>query len=723
VRQDVRLMPVAVAALGGTAVGLHTSAPQWLYLLVLLCVIAAAIITIRGTHAVVIWLLVGCGMWASTALFNHLTHPDTIAVGHFAVVRGVVKERAEPWGTRCLVQIAPEHIDSGAPITLQRSLRIGVISAEACGAIAGQQLEATGTLEHPPFESRDAAHLKARSVRVWGEGTRMARWAAQISAALAAILADRPGHARALIPGVALGDDSQLTSELEEAMKVTQLAHLTAVSGGHISLLMGGAIMIVGRKNARLASLLGVAVLGALIALVGWEPSVVRAAGMAGVVLLALAQGRSTQAIPALSVTVIGVALADPWVATSYGFLLSASATAGIAICGADLRRRLSDVLPGYLVDAVAIPLAAQLACLPMLWTFADVGSVWGVLANVLTAPVVAPLTVGGIFGAILAPVAPQLAQLAIFPAQMATWWIDRVAVTLALWPGSAIGFGWTAAVLVMMYVVVRLRKVRTMALVTAAGIFASVVWPGDSGDAFPSNWVAIQCDVGQGAAFLIRDGHQTALIDVGPPGDAGAACVRAAGVEHVNVLVLSHFHADHVGGLPAVLEVASVDELWVSPAREPEENAAWVERLAAHNAISVREVAAGDQYGDWLDVVWPRAGYHGDANNSSVVVRAEVAGGIAVLGDVEEEAQRLIAPQLEEVAILVMAHHGSAHQDTGLARSAHPSLVFVSVGENSYGHPSARALELYSFAEIVATVECGSIAVDESGVAHSRCP
>ncbi|WP_418605579.1 ComEC/Rec2 family competence protein [Georgenia sp. SUBG003] len=86
-----------------------------------------------------------------------------------------------------------------------------------------------------------------------------------------------------------------------------------------------------------------------------------------------------------------------------------------------------------------------------------------------------------------------------------------------------------------------------------------------------PPGWAAVQCDVGQGAAFLVRSGPGAAvMVDVGPAGGGAAACLRDAGVETLDVLVLTHAHADHVGGLAEVLAAVEVRRALLGPGREP---------------------------------------------------------------------------------------------------------------------------------------------------------
>ena len=725
IQQDFRLVPGALAALVGAFVGLRTHAPAMVGLLMVTAAVVGAggLVLLRRAGAVTVFLVVLCGTCGLTVVHDTQAHPPWIraAYGEHIEVSGSISGRPEkrvtPWGTASCSVAAQVN---GAEILLL---------GDVCEALAGQEVIAEGTLKEPYRQGHDAGQLSATELQLSGEGRASARAVAAIDTALTALLATKPAHASGLIPGVVLGDDSRLTDELRQAMKVTGLTHLVAVSGGHISVLMSVVVLCIGRRRPLLTAIVTALSIAGLVVLVGPEASVLRAVGMSIPMLVALAVGRGSQATPSLSVAVVGMALIDPWVATSYGFLLSASATAGIVWIGGPLRRHLARFTGSTAAELMAIPLAAQLACLPVLALFATQGSVWGVLANVAVAPVVAPLTIFGLLTAVFAPWVPVLAAVAVVPAQMVTWWIDVVARTIALWPGSGIPLGMAAlSTLALLVAALLLRRWYLSGLVIVA-LVALVWWTGrvPAEAVIPPDWEVVQCDVGQGSALLAKVDDAIVMVDVGPVGEAAGKCVREAGVEHIDLLVLSHFHADHVGGLPGVLSAASVGEVWISPNDDPAENSTWVESLLTEEGIPTRVAVAGERFvnanGSPVgEALWPRPDYSGDANNSSVVMSIAVSGGIIVLGDVEQDAQDQLASSVPAAQNLVMAHHGSASQSEKLAGSIAPQRVLISVGENTYGHPAPRALEIYAFADVVDTQSCGTISWGRDREVHSRC-
>ena len=253
-----------------------------------------------------------------------------------------------------------------------------------------------------------------------------------------------------------------------------------------------------------------------------------------------------------------------------------------------------------------------------------------------------------------------------------------------------------------------------------------------------PTDWVIAACDVGQGDGVVVRTGPTSAVVvDVGPPGDDAGRCLDRLGVTRVDLLVLTHFHLDHVGGLSAVLQDREITSALVSPLPEPEANAARALRELAAAGVPVHVAVSGDG-GAAGTATWQvllsggSAGSGGEtgtadtsrgvtANDSSVVVRIRSAGiETVLLGDLEDVGQRALLAELRrqgiaEVDVVKLAHHGSREQVPALARQLGAEVAVVSVGhDNSYGHPTDTAIDLYerTGAEVLRTDECGTIAL-----------
>ncbi|MEU4657201.1 ComEC/Rec2 family competence protein [Streptomyces sp. NPDC023723] len=588
------------------------------------------------------------------------------------------------------------------------------------------------------------------------------RVAGRLRAGLRAATDDLPADARALLPGLVVGDTSRITPDLDEAFKETDLAHTLAVSGANFTILLAlllGPPGLAQRSERRgLAPRVGVplrttALLGAALALgftvvCGPDPSVLRAAACGGVALLALATGRRRSLIPALATAVLLLVLYDPWLARSHGFLLSVLATGALLT----LAPRWSTALrgrgvPPRLAEALAAAAAAQAVCAPVVTVLSARVSLVAVPCNLLAEFAVAPATVLG-FGALLtAPVALPVAEALAWCAGWPAGWLAGVARTGAALPGAGVDWpgSWTGAALLALVtggaLLAGRRLVRhpwwcgVCVLVLAVAVLrpaplTRVVtgWP-------PPDWRLVMCDVGQGDALVLAAGAGTGVVvDAGPDPVLVDRCLRSLGITKVPLVVLTHFHADHVAGLPGVLRGRSVGAIETTGFEEPADQVDFVRAQAAARGIAVRPAVAGERRRtgalSW-EVVWPppptpspRPGVQGP-NDASVTLLVRTAGlRLLLLGDLEPPAQRALARSpaaaaLAEVDVLKVAHHGSAHQDPGLLRRAAPRVALVSCGaDNMYGHPAPGTLAALRAqgAAVLRTDRDGALAVTGTG-------
>lgn len=547
-----------------------------------------------------------------------------------------------------------------------------------------------------------------------------------------------PPPAAGLIAGLAVGDTSRVTPELDQAMKTSSLSHLTAVSGANCALVVGVAFGIAALCAAprvvRVAA--GLAALAGFVVLVSPEPSVVRAAGMATIAMLGILLGRPGAGISVLTAAVVVLLLADPWLATSLGFALSAAATGSLLLAAGPLADGLSRWIPSPLALAISVPLAAQLACGPLLILISAQIPVFGVLANLLCAPAAPAGTLLGLAACLLAGIpvlGPGLAALAWLPAA----WIAGSARLFADSPLSTVPWaeGLVGAVALavvsaaLLVVIVRAAgRVRTGGLAVligalvigaATGPVAGIV----SRATVPSAWTIAACDVGQGDAILVRSERQIALVDTGPDPEELRACLDLFGVDRIDLLVLTHFDLDHRGGLEAVSD--RVDVVLHGPV--PDAGADETLGVLRDRGATVQEVSVGatGRLGDarWR-VLWPRTSTP-PGNSASVTL--EISGGgvppLLLLGDLTADAQRQLraASRLASAyAVIKVAHHGSADQDTGLYERASAAVGLISVGENTYGHPRAEILTVIEDAggRVVRTDESGAVALWQTGEA-----
>ena len=589
---------------------------------------------------------------------------------------------------------------------------------------------------------------------------------------LRALVADQSRDVRGLLPGIALGDTSLLDPQLAEDMRAVSLTHITAVSGSHFAIIAAtviGLLSVLRLPRSARAALTTVA-MGGFVVLVHPEPSVLRAAAMGLIGMSALVLGRPGRAMPALGTTVVALLVLDPWLARSFGFALSVLATAGLVLGAQPLAARLESVLPTWLARAASIPIAAQLACAPVIVLLDPAVATFAVPANLLSAAALVPATVCGVAAALIAPWWSTGAWLVVQPAAWSCWVIAQVAHLCAGLPGAripwaggaggAVGLALVTATGVALAATVRRiprllwRQLGIVTLCLALVLSPPVrrlllAWNPDGWP--PSGWRLAACDVGQGDTTVVRTGPGSAIvIDVGPPGAAADACLTALGVTRIPLLVLTHYHLDHVGGLPEVLAGRRVGEVLATPYAHPAAQAGMVARTLAERHLTPRPVdpTRGPSSGAVGDVAWrilwagaPTSGPASDAdgsaiNNASlvlVITAPELS--LVVLGDVETESQDALAGQLQEehrrrpVAVVKVAHHGSFRQSRALAAILDPDVAVISVGAgNDYGHPARSTVDLYRAggAVVLRTDQCGSMAFRvRTGVAEltARCP
>ncbi len=607
----------------------------------------------------------------------------------------------------------------------------------------GQQVSATGQLQ--PVEDGDdvTALLIGRGPPVVvRSASPVAAVAASLRAGLRRASEQLPADARGLLPGLVVGDTSRLPPDLEQDMRDTGLTHLTAVSGSNITIVCGAGLLVAAfcglRRRSRVVA--AALVLVAFVVVAGPEPSVLRAGVMGAVGLLGLVGSRRGTGMPALCLAVLVLAVVDPWLSRAFGFALSVLATSGLLLLARPLAQAMSRVLPGWLAMAVAVPLAAQTVCGPVTILLTPQVPLMALPANLLVAPAVAPATVLGVVATVLAPVWPSGAEAVAWLAGWAVRWVALVARAAAdvpggslAWPEGALGAALLAAASVLALAGTAVlapalgpfaRHRRLLGgLACAAGLVLVVAlaplpgWPGRSPSSWPPDgWRVVACDVGQGAALVVSTGPGRAVVvDVGPDPATVDGCLDRLRVHRIEVLVLTHFHADHVDGLEGALSGREVDDAVVSPQRDPPGTARRVTQALADAGIPVREGWAGERgrVGDLdYETVWPAVLIGGQAGtapegslaNDASVVLAVRAPELTLLatGDVEPVAQQALLAELRErpdlgpFDVVTVAHHGSAHQWPALYEHLAPRVAVVSAGAgNDYGHPAAGTLEL----------------------------
>ncbi|MBP2414431.1 competence protein ComEC [Arthrobacter stackebrandtii] len=245
----------------------------------------------------------------------------------------------------------------------------------------------------------------------------------------------------ALLPGMVMGERSGMPASLNDSMKAVGLTHLTAVSGANCTLIL--ATIMLGLRSLRTprhaAFAVSLAALLGFVLVVGPDPSVLRAAVMGGLGAMALLSGRPKRVGALLSVSIVLLLLADPWLAADFAFILSVLATLGLYLVGQRCVRWLSVLMPLWLAQTIAIPLAAQLFCAPVIVLLQARLTPYTVPANMLAAPVIALVTTVGTLGMACAVVVPPLASLCAAVSGAGAWWVAAVARWMSALPAASL--------------------------------------------------------------------------------------------------------------------------------------------------------------------------------------------------------------------------------------------------------------------------------------------
>ncbi len=543
-------------------------------------------------------------------------------------------------------------------------------------------------------------------------------WAEHLRSAFLDATSTFPSFGGQLIPGLAIGDTSRVSENLSYSMQAVSLTHITAVSGANCAIVTASVMAIAALCGAgrRVRIVVAVCSLVAFVILVTPQPSVLRAAVMAVVVMIGLYSGRPGSGIPLLACADLFMLMWNPWWAIDYGFILSVSATAGLLLFSGPLASSLNRWLPLWLATVIAIPLSAQLVCQPFIILLNPQLPTYGVLANVIAAPAAPISTVVGLAGCLITWWLPGFAVPLLWLSWLPAEWIGQTATVLSRFPESqlpwisgpagAISAAVVSAAILLMLLSSKKRVRNTLAVSVVVTVFTLTITSMVCGLRFtasiPSNWSIAACDVGQGDGLVLRSEKRIAVIDVGRTPEPFTHCLEQLGITHIDLLVLTHFDKDHVGGLDAVL--GKVEVAVVGKPENPEDQGLLSELASSgaslHRGTQGLSGALGEA--QW-QVLWPdeRHPLMDKGNPGSVTLLFTFPRfGALFLGDLGKEAQlaMMSTVNLPQVQVVKVAHHGSADQSRSLYEQIQPQIGIFSVGrDNDYGHPRRETLEILS--------------------------
>ena len=640
-----------------------------------------------------------------------------------------------------------------------------------------------GALEPSPTDDGFGAFLarsgiglttRARELeRLGDDGSPLAELEQLRRGASSAISAALPEPQAGLASAMSIGLRDLVGRDVATDFRVSGLSHVVAISGWHIAMLGAVVTAMLSGIGRRPRSAIVLIAIGGYALFAGASPSVLRAAVMATVVLMARESGRSGSAAAGLSLTVAGMLLIEPSTINDVGFQLSAVATAGLLVWGtrtkAWLEGRLPKRTPGWLMESLAVSTAAQAATLPIVLFHFGTLSLVAPLANLLIAPLVAPAmlmtAVALVCGVLIGTGVPALlfAPIALAGSLVigATIAIAHFCATLPL-ANVAIPepVNLIVAALAALVLLAKRRGAttppiaagadrsepergpRSRRLMTAGAIAGlAVILIAANGSRPDGRLHVTVLDVGQGDAILITGpSGGRALVDTGPDPDRLISLLDQripSWDRRIDLVVITHPHEDHISGVAALMDRYRIGEIAEPGMIGPGPGDAAFRRRLAETGRQTRTLAAGDSLmldGITLNVAWPLPGTvpleppdsGAGINNVSIVLDLHYGARRVVLaGDVEQQIdpQLLaagIARDVQPLDVLKVAHHGSGTATTdNFVEQMDPRVAVVSSGwGNPYGHPSpatmARLIE--NGATVFRTDLDGSIDISTNG-------
>jgi competence protein ComEC len=562
-----------------------------------------------------------------------------------------------------------------------------------------------------------------------------------------------PPDQASLLIAMTLGERSGIPRRITEAFTASGTYHILAISGLNVSLLAGALFFLLKavRIPLRVSALLSMGLITFYAALAGGSASVVRAAVMADVYLLGLVLDREADSLNTLALSALGLLLWQPLFLYDVGFQLTFVATGAIVVA---VNRLPSASLPApwrWVVAPLVLSVAAFLGTAPILASTFHRLSLIGILANLPIVPLSGLLTGTGMLFAVLATIIPHF--LGWFTVLIG-WLIDLL-VILAGWfarlPFASVQLFSPSIPMIICYYVGLGAAIAAMGrwwlrYATCAAALAFVVLIGVRLlPIFQNSQLRMTVlDIGQGDAIVLElPGKRTILIDGGglfdDRFDIGEQVVvpflLSRWIGHLDAVVLSHPHSDHLNGLQAVLRHIPIGQVWDSGQRTAMPAYLWFEEVLRDKRIPHKILEAGYQASEFapvqIAVLHPSnamlsgspRGRFSDVNSNSLVLTVKY-GQVTLLlpGDIEQEAEERLLEQGAdlEAQVLKVPHHGgkTSSSEPFLAR-VRPSIAVVSAGyRNRFRHPHQETLDRYrtNGIQLYRTDRDGAVTVTSDG-------
>lgn len=533
-----------------------------------------------------------------------------------------------------------------------------------------------------------------------------------------------------IVRAVVTGSRDKLTDEFTSSLERTGLSHTVAVSGMHLACFAGILSLLLGRGR-RSTALLVMAWAVLFCAVAGSTPSVSRAAVMILLLQLAPLLSRERDDPTALAFALLLLLLWNPYSAAHVGLQLSFAAVAGIQLTASPIQTFLLNKLhlqpkrttpvkglllsiPRGLVSIFSATMGAMVFTVPLTAIHFGTVSLIAPLSNLLSLWAVTGLFALGMATGLLALVWLPGAKLLAVPVSWLAAYLDRVSTALSGFTYSALSMEsfYYRAWLVFLYLAlagaVLIKGKRRWILPACCGVMTLTLAITLTALSFQQGAMTVAAiDVGQGQSILIRSGNHLTVVDCGgdAPNNAGdltADYIQAQGYSKIDLLVLTHCHADHANGVTQLLNRLNIGALMLPAGEEDSPLRQEIQSLAGELGIETRIIGEESRIdlapGHSL-TIYPPMGKELDPNEQGLTVLGK-AGEFEILitGDMsgEVEGELLRCADLPDIEVLAVGHHGAKTSTTeALLAAVKPDIALISAGEhNPYGHPDLSTLE-----------------------------
>ena len=561
------------------------------------------------------------------------------------------------------------------------------------------------------YVQKDFKFLKAESIP-------LQYWGAYIRKTLFGMICDVfPEDTAAFANALLLGDSSMLTYEMDTDFKLSGIRHVIAVSGLHVSILMS-LVYVFSIRKRYLSAIIGIPMLVLFAAVIGFTPSVTRACIMQIIMLLALALNKEYDPPTALAFAVLSMLCVNPRTIVSVSFQLSVGCLIGIflfyeRIKGFLLRKlkitKIKNIKDRAIfagVSGVSITLSTMITTTPLSAAYFGTVSIVGVLTNLLTLWVISFIFIGILVACLVGfawtPLATAVAWVIAWPIR----YVTLVAKLLGSLPHAAV---YTCSSYIVIWIVMCYalfivfmfsKKKQPWLLLTggALGLVLAIVltWSEPLGD----NYRVTVFDVGQGQSILIECDEKRYLVDCGGDSDKMAAdtvshYLLSRSITKLDGIILTHYDADHAGGVPLLLTSIEVETLYLP---NTEDESGRREALEDSHDNIVLLSSYGELETDSMKLCMVPGKHETVDNERSMCVLFQTENcAILITGDRSTVGEKALLQQMElpTVDILIAGHHGSG-SSTGMELLAkiQPKIAVISVAENNYyGLPAEQTL------------------------------